>query len=196
MIFIYALTTKSLHLNKTFRLMKKTIFLSIFLFIFSASISFAQKGKCTTTTDPFSSETVKSYELLWYGLRHMYFESKGEHIKVELRIGYSGAINVTVPKGTEFLFKMENNDIVKLLTAEDALPSTSVSGTSSMTITSTKYIYVFSPSKDDITKLAGSSLVILRYPNPQGGTIDLENKGARKKWMKGITDGAKCMLNN
>ncbi len=88
------------------------------------------------------------------------------------------------------MVKTDGGDVLSFKTTKDAAPVSSVTG---YTIIS-QYGYIFSPTKEELQKIAGSKLTNMRYPDGKGGQTDLEFKGGAKKWGKAMVEGAQCLL--
>mgnify|MGYP000978742328 CR=1 FL=1 len=58
----------------------------------------------------------------------------------------------------------------------------------------TNYTLKINLSREDIERLASSPVTFIRYPNPEGGSLDLEIKGLAKSTGKHILVGATCVL--
>ena len=101
-----------------------------------------------------------------------------------------------VPKGTEIILKLENGEILKLATAYDASPKTDASSSMYSATIYTNYFYPIELTKDEVNKLATSKVVLIRYPDTQGGTRDFEPKGFTKKLADVLQKGAQCIREN
>lgn len=162
------------------------------MLVISVSNVFSQK--CKVGKDPFTNEKTVSSD---YSHRMIYFESKGDIIQMELKFTYKGSLSTFVPAGTELLFKLENDDILKLAIKEDAPPkkkvNTDMAGYNTIT---SDYSYVMVLTKDELTKLATSKVVLIRYPDAQGGTLDYTPKGLGKILSNEIFKCANCIKEN
>jgi len=171
--------------------MKKiTIFLAALL-LMGFSNAFSQK--CKVGTDPITNEHSVSFD---YANRTVFYEYKGALVNLELKFDYNGVLKVIVPQGTEIIFKLENGEIMKLVTASDAPPKTDASSSMYSTTIYTNYYYPIQLSKDQVKQLATSKVVLIRYPDTQGGTRDFEPKGLTKKLADVLQKGALCIQEN
>ena len=106
-----------------------------------------------------------------------------------MTFGYPGDYKVSVAKGSELSYKFENDDILKLLSADESYPKSNVSGSTIYT----NYTFRMELSKSDLTKFAESKVVFIRYPDANGSKVDWELKGLYKIYSKYILEGAKCV---
>jgi len=171
--------------------MKKFYFLLFALLLMNFTTLNAQK--CKVGKDPITNESVVTFD---YGSRAVYFEYKGSTIHLEMRFNYNGVYKVIVPKGTELIFKLENGEIIKLPTITDTPPKTDAATSSSSMYIYTNYCYQMELTKEQVTKLADSKVILLRYPDGQGGTLDYTPKGLGKILTNAINKGANCIKEN
>ncbi|MES2679686.1 MAG: hypothetical protein V4635_07370 [Bacteroidota bacterium] len=167
---------------------KKFSYFVLPLVLLSSGTLFSQK--CEVAKDPFTSErTVVSN----YGDKIVYFENKAGKLKMEMVFTYAGGIDVTMAKGAEVLYKLENEQTVKLVSVNESLPKRII--TQASTQLTTNYSYVFDITVDDLKKFAASKVVFIRFPDTKGGTSDFEGKNG-KGLVKAIMKGAECMVEN
>jgi hypothetical protein len=173
--------------------MKKIYFFLLSLLLLSFTTVYSQK--CKVGADPFTGEKVVSFD---FSSRVIYYEYKAGITHLEMVFNYNGVLKVIVPKGTELLFKLENGEILKLVTIADAPPKTARANQSQYYSTSftSDYSYVMEVSKEDVGKLAASKVVLIRYPDTQGGTLDYSPKGLGKKLADVLFKGANCLKEN
>lgn len=95
-----------------------------------------------------------------------------------------------IRKESQISFKLENNTIIAKTIFADAVPVDFEIGN----INFTHYTLKINLSKEDIEKLAGSTVTLIRYPDPEGGSLDFEIKGLAKSTGKHILLGATCVL--
>lgn len=157
--------------------------------ILIANFSYLNAQKCNVTNDEFTKEKIVSYD---FNNRVVYYELKNDTIRLEMVFNYNGECNVFIPKGTELLFKLENQEIIKLNTFMDAAPNTNVSGNTVIT----KYSYKMVISKEQIANLATSKIILLRYPDAKGGYLDYQFKGFGKILSNILLKGAECIKSN
>ena len=158
----------------------------LFLCVFCMNFIFGQD--CEVIKDPITNARIVSFD---YANHAVYYEFQDGKIKFELFTYYSGRFNVVMPKGTEVIFKLESNEILKFHTSIDAIPKWDVLGYS----INTGYSYIFELNEEDIAKLAGSKAILFRYPDTNGGTIDMDltTRGGYKRFAKAILNGATCI---
>ncbi len=171
--------------------MKKISLLLLILFTIDCTQVSAQK--CKVAKDPITNETIASFD---FKGRMVYYEHKQGKSTLEMRFTYGGQLNVIMEKGTELIFKLENGDILKLLTVSDATPKAQVVASQYSAGVITYYSYVMAISKEDMAKLAGSKTILIRFPNGKGGQDDFIPKGRSKKIAGAIQKGAQCMMPN
>lgn len=163
----------------------KTILFSLFLLclLLSSAALHAQKIDCKTEKDPITGATTyKSIPARSAGFK---LEAKeGENIQCFWPINYRGQQHVAFKKGAEFIFKLENGEIVTLKTINEPKPQTLVG---SYQVVS-KYDFVLEMTKEQVAKLASSPIVFSRTPTPTGEQRDdkelWQNKRLQKIYMK------------
>lgn len=169
--------------------MKKISYSLIILFTICFNSGFSQK--CEVTKDPITNETITSFN---FKNRMVYYEHQKGVSSLEMLFTYGGELNVTIPKGTELLFKLESGEILKLVTANDAIPKSQVVASQYSASVITYYSYLMQINKETMAKLAGSPVVLIRFPNGKGGQDDFIPKGRAKKISSAIVKGAQCMM--
>src|SRR5690606_38117405 len=108
--------------------------------------------KCEVAKDPITGEKMITAN---YKDRWVYLESKKDQTKFSLLWWFSGALNETVPKGSEVIFKLENDEIIKLTTVTDADPKRNANQVGVFTA----YTYEFILDKAVLNKFASSKPV-------------------------------------
>ena len=172
--------------------MKKLFVFLIVLCLMSFTTVNAQK--CKVGKDPFTGEKTVSSD---FSHRTIYFEYKGDKIHMELKFTYKGQLHTDIPTGTEILFKLENDEILKFAIVEDAPPKTKVGhDNAGYSYVTTDYSFVMLVSKDELNKMASSKVVLIRYPDAQGGTLDYTPKGLGKILTNAIYKCANCIKDN
>ncbi len=167
---------------------KKPGYFVLPLLLLSCGTLFSQK--CEVAKDPFTNErSVVSN----YGDKLVYFENKGGKLKMEMVFTYAGGIDVTMAKGAEVLYKLENDQTIKLVTVNESMPKRII--TQASTQLTTNYSYVFDITADELKKFAASKVVFVRFPDTKGGTTDFEGKNG-KGLVKAIMKGAGCIVEN
>ena len=161
--------------------MNKLAYLLLLVLIFPFTSISAQK--CKVEKDVFTNESIASFD---YQKKMLYFEHKGGNTTFGFQITYNGELNVIIPKGTEILFKLENDETVALTTANDAAPISQVSPYGVITF----YTYVMELTEENVNKLAKIAISDIRYPDGKGGFIDYKSN---RKWKRIIMKGAECM---
>jgi hypothetical protein len=154
------------------------------LFLILCSITgFSQKYK--VTTDPISGEKIitATYQDKW-----VYMENHGEETKLSVVKGYLGELNIEAPVGSEFIVKLDNNEIIKLATTVAAAPNSYLS----QGVVYTNYTFETSLSKEVLTKLSEHAPILIRLPDMKSGDRDM----VEKKYFKVINAGAKYILAN
>jgi hypothetical protein len=171
--------------------MKKISFLLLCLLALSFNNGFSQK--CKVGADPITNEKVASFD---FSSRTVFYEYKSGVIHLEMKFTYSGSYKVIVPKETEMIFKLENGEIIKLATISDAPPKTRATATQYSAYINTDYSYLVELTKDQVTKLATSKVILIRYPDTQGGSLDYTPKGLGKIYTNVLFKGANCIREN
>jgi hypothetical protein len=155
-----------------------------FLLLFvSTTAGFSQK--CQVTKDPITGEKLIT---VVYQDRWVYMENKGEETKLSVVKGYLGELNIAAPVGSEFIIKLDNDEIIPLTTTAIATPNSYVS----QGVVYTNYTYETILDKETLGKLAAHVPVLIRVPDLKSGERDL----VIKKYFKAINVGAKYILAN
>jgi hypothetical protein len=102
--------------------------------------------------------------------------------------GYLGELNIEAPVGSEFIVKLDNNEIIKLATTVAAAPNSYLS----QGVVYTNYTFETSLSKEVLTKLSEHAPILIRLPDMKSGDRDM----VEKKYFKVINAGAKYILAN
>ena len=153
----------------------------IILFLVLSNYTFAQK--CEVSKDPISGEKLITVN---YRERWVYMENKGDQTKLSVVKGYVGEVNVSVPVGSEFIIKLDNDEIIKLTTSGIAAPNSYAS----QGVVYTNFTYEVTIDKDILTKLSAHVPVLIRLPDIKTGDRDM----VEKKYFKAINTGAKYIL--
>jgi len=171
--------------------MKKLSIANTLLMICLLSPALAQK--CKIGTDPFSNERTVTFDFMY---KTIYYEFKGNAVRMEMKFTYNGALKVIVPAGAEVQYKFENGDMLKLTTIADAAPKTTASASQYSASFYSDYTYAFNLTREEVEKLAASKVILIRYPDTQGGTLDFKPKGFDKKLIDVLYKGANCIKEN
>lgn len=163
------------------------------LILLSLSTIDADAQKRQVSEDPFTNEKVISYN--WKG-GIVFYESKTDEIKFGIRCTYSGEQNVTIEKGNKAFFKLDNGEVMELLTCVDAHPDTHINASQYGANVYTFYTFVFSLSKDQLDKLAKFKTTAVRYPDTNGEYLDVILKGKRNKYTKAVLEGGQYLVSN
>jgi hypothetical protein len=161
--------------------MKKLLMLLFLLFTIKG---YAQK--CEVKKDPFNGKEVVEYD---FGQKAVKFRIEDEKIYLEMRFSYRGELNVKTLKGADFLIKLEDETVLNLKVNADAPPLSRIVGEAIMTF----YVYEFAISKEELTQLAGSGAEMIRYPDPNGGSLDLKLTGGNRRIKKHLSAGSSCI---
>jgi hypothetical protein len=164
--------------------MKKLLILLLFLFTVKG---YAQK--CEVKKDPFNGNEVIEYD---FGKKAVKFRIEDEKIYLEMRFSYRGELNVNVPKGTDFHIKLEDETVLNLKVNADAPPLSRIVGDYIVTL----YMYEFEISKEELAQLAASDAEMIRYPDPNGGSLDFKLTGGNRRIKKHLLAGSSCILEN
>jgi hypothetical protein len=113
-------------------------------------------------------------------------ENKGDQTKLSVVKGYLGEVNVSAPVGSEFIIKLDNDEIIKLTTTAIAAPNSYAS----QGVVYTNFTYEVTIDKDILTKLSAHVPVLIRVPDIKTGDRDM----VEKKYFKAINTGAKYIL--
>ena len=161
--------------------MKKAFLLLAGIF----SFQFLLAQDCEVRKDPFTNEEVIGYH---WG-KSLKYEMKSGETTLEIEFTYSGNLKVTIPEGSEILFKMENGAIIKKATIAESFPKSYVSGQAVYTNYPMKVLL----NEEDIIALAGSKVEVIRYPDGKGGSNDWDIKGLGKLFSRNMKNGADCI---
>ncbi len=162
-----------------------TFFLISLCFLLSISFSYGQK--CEVQADPFTGERTIKFMNQYKTLR--YENTGGEFTDFYTTFSYGGEQNVSVLKGSEIMFKLNNGDIVKLKSIDDANPQSRLIETTIISM----YTYHFKLTKEQVDQLASDKIALMRYPSLDGGSLDWKVKGLGKIYASKITKGAQCV---
>jgi hypothetical protein len=172
--------------------MNKFLPLLVFVLIFNFSDVF---GQCVKKKDAFSNEIVASFEWKARGVRTLYFESTQGKSIFQFRAAEMAAIEYTIPKGSEVLIKLENEDIINLLTnveTKSAVSSMTISDSDNITFST--YFLTMDVSQDQLRKLSASKITDMRIPDLHGSSRSYDSKELRNKFQRSVMEGAKCIL--
>lgn len=155
---------------------------------FACLISTAYGQKCESKPDPITGEKVISFINKHKTLR---FENKGTELTdFYTTFNYIGEQNVIIEKGSEVTFKLKNGKVLELESIHDTPPKSLVYAGQ---IVST-YTFAFQLTKQELETLASDKIEFMRYPSPNGGTLDYDVKGLGKIFPAKITKGAECLV--
>ena len=159
------------------------ILFALLLILAIPSLGFSQK--CQVINDPISGEKMitATYQDRW-----VYMENKGDLTRLSVLKGYLGELNVSAPIGSEFIIKLDNDEIIKLTTTAIATPNSYLS----QGVVYTNYTFETTLDKETLTKIASHLPVLIRVPDLKSGDRDM----VEKKYFKAITGGAKYILAN
>ena len=152
------------------------------------SLSFGQD--CKVQFDPFTDSKVVSYE---FG-KYIIFNLKNNEVLLRYQLQFDGIMNTEIPEGSVISFRLENDDIIELLTLEGASPVT-ISG-SNQSFTSpnvTEYFVNMKLTKKQLKNFAISTMTHVRYPDLKGGFTTSDKS---KRWRRKLKEGAQCIQNN
>ncbi|MBL7903346.1 MAG: hypothetical protein JNK73_15210 [Bacteroidia bacterium] len=170
--------------------MKKTLLISAFC-LYSISTN-AQK--CVENLDPVSNkkQVIFDDENKFYSTR---FELKEGRLLLTKPFYYIGDVSVKVPTGTEFIFKLENGELITLKTITETIGKGSVDQTVVGGIITT-FNFTFELTKEQVNKFAASPIIFIRRPKvSEGGTEDLDKKDRHvKKSKDSMQKGAACII--
>ena len=164
--------------------MKKQMLLILFILPF---LGYSQK--CEVKKDEFTGKELVEYD---FGMKAVKFRIDEGKIYLEMKFNYRGVQKVIMPSGTEYFIKLKNDEVLKLITNTDSPPSSNVVGTTILTL----YTYEFELSRDDLKKMASSDAEKIRYPNPEGGTLEFELSGMNSRIKKHLLKGSSCIMSN
>lgn len=169
---------------------KKYLILSFLLSIASFS-SFSQKYEAIN--DPITNEKLitANYKDKW-----IYLEAKKGKVKFILEWWFSGALNVVIPKGSDIIIKLENDDIITLKTVSDITPKPQANTVGVFS----GYTYETALNKDILSKFSASKPVLIRLPDVKSGSADITGKDSYgnigKQYFKVIQKGSTYLLEN
>lgn len=164
--------------------MKKLLILLLFLF---AVKGYAQK--CEAKKDAFTGKEIIEYD---FGKKAVKFRVEEDKIYLEMRFSYLGELNVSVPKGTAFLLKLDNETVINLEVNAETPPLSRIVGEHIYSF----YVYEFELSKKELEQLETAGTEMVRYPDPNGGTLDLKLTGGNRRIKKHLAAGSACILEN
>jgi hypothetical protein len=150
----------------------------------------ASAQKCVESADPISNEKTVVFESKdkWINTK---YEIKSGNLTLSQSMYYDGSITGTASEGLEFIFKLENGDLITLKSTSEASGKANVSGVGIVTY----FTFLFKPTKEQVNKLSVSPVVLLRRPKlVTNGTEDLDKKHYNLKYMNGpLKKGAACI---
>ena len=167
--------------------MKITLLLLLFVSFYSFSAT-AQKINCKDEKDPITGKRVIQSSYKDGDLIYKY-EEGSDVIKVHWPIGYNLEQNTSFSKGAELVLKLQNGEIIKLYSINEAMPETSASIYGIVT----RYTFIYDLTKEQLAKLASSPIVFSRYQTPTGGTKDEGPEVWGKRVQKIFSKLAQCI---
>lgn len=163
------------------------------IIVMAMSVSLASAQKCNTDKDPFTGKEKR--EFIWkpylYTFLKMEKDTNGT-VVMTYRHAQPYVVDYTIPTGSKFLIKLKNDQIIELLTVEDAKTRT---GASSGTMGGTTYsecYMIFHLTQEQLQTLSKYPAVSVRHPNFDGKDFDAPK--VSKKFSKVLMQGSKCML--
>ncbi|RXQ87176.1 hypothetical protein EO244_16675 [Ancylomarina salipaludis] len=165
----------------------KTIIISLIVLALSSISAYSQK--CEISKDPFTNEQIVTFN---FNKRTILYELKNDTVRFEMKFRYKGEKNVLMAKGASLLYKLENEKSIKLKSVNDSYPNSYVYANQ----VGTAYSLVFNVPREDLEEIANSIITVMRFPDTNGGYVDLVSKGSGKRTFKIIKKGAQCMLDN
>ncbi len=167
------------------------IVLFICFFISNAEHLFAQNCKFKEEKDPFSNEVFKSAEykigpLTWNWI--LYLKQKNNNIEVSLNAESSGVSNTIISAGDTLYIRLENNEIIHLVSSQNVNPNIFTKW-STGTIW-TKYLIQFEINDQLIRKLATSNITDMKI-NINGNDLTLPK--ITKKQTTPIQKAFECL---
>lgn len=120
----------------------------------------------------------------------VYLERMDETYDLRLEFTYGGALEQGIAKGTEVLFKLKDGTILKLVTLEDHMPSKQVNASQYGTSVTSFVNMKCGISKEELMKMAGSELTIVRL-SLGGKEFTLEIPEGKAKNLK---QSAVCII--
>ena len=170
-----------------------TALLAIVLVIYSYLVL---GQECLKGSDPFTNEPVTTFEWKVGGGRTLYYESRNGKIILEIKFGEIGAIEYTIPKGSEVLFKLENGDIIKATTIADIRSGVSTSTIdANNSVTFSMYYLRMEITAEQLRQFAKFKVVNMRIPDLHGSILTLGTKELRNKFERFLFEGAACLVN-
>ena len=156
---------------------------ALLLTLFNLNEGFSQK--CEVKKDPITGEKLitANFRDKW-----VYMENKGDQTKFSVVKGYLGELNVIVPIGSEFIIKLDNDEIIKLTTTSESAPNSYAS----QGVVYTNYTFETILDKETIAKMSTHLPVLIRVPDLKSGERDIVDK----KYFKAATAGAKFIMEN
>ena len=148
----------------------------------SISITNAQ---CKNEKDPITGEKLIQYD---FSKKAIYFDYKNDTIHFELRMNYPGTVKVAFEKGAKLYLKLKNDEVIELTSYAPSYPRSQASQHGVYS----GFQFRFVISKETLEKMANEKVDLIRYPDPNGGHLDIKPKRNRRKLMK----GAECILSN
>lgn len=145
----------------------------------------ASSQKCKLQKDEFTGEKIIEYS---FGGKLVKFRTEAKKIYLEMRFQYNGEQNIIVPSKTELFIKLKNKQVIKLLTNKESPPTSTILASRITTL----YTYEFQLSQDQLKALAEFDMDKIRYPNPEGGTLEFKSSLIKKHLSK----GSLCLLEN
>lgn len=163
----------------------KTFYFAL-LIILNIQLGFSQ---CKVKKDEFTGEALITFQ---DENKFVIFEARNGKFKIELKEQYEGQLKMVLPAGQELLLKLENGDIIKLISNMEAIPKSQAFADGVYT----DYTYVCDIDKDLLTKMASSKVSFMKIPDGKGSTKDINCSSGffNKIRAKNILKGAKCIL--
>lgn len=163
------------------------------LVLLYSHISFGQE--CQKGPDPFTNEPVLSFEWKVGGGRTLFYESRGGKITLEIKFGEIGAIEHTIPQGSEVLFKLDNGDIIKtstMLEVRSAVSTSTIDADNSMTFS--MYYLKMEITAEQLKQFSKFRVTNMRIPDLHGGFVTYGTKELRNKFERFLFEGAVCLM--
>lgn len=174
--------------------MKTEILLSLqCIILFSLYNTTAQ---CKSNIDPITGKNTSTFINYYEDVKYEKIDNS-DAINLSLRFKYSGEHNVKITENTPVIIKLKDGAIVTLNTYKAAVPKTQVYASQTTASVSTFYTFFFQLNSKELSLLANSKVDLIRYPSPEGGTIDFKSYNMiTGSFKKAITKGANCILQN
>lgn len=169
--------------------MKSILYFATLTFLF-LHFNAAQAQKCEVIKDPITGEKMitANYRDKW-----VYMENKGDLTNIQIVYTYFGDVTKISPKGSELIFKLDNDEIIKCTTSTDAESKRQLA----QGIVYSNYTFETVLDKATVTKLAAHAPMLIRLPDMQTGERDITEKWSQgKKYFKAINTGAAFILAN